>query len=425
MSTGEKKVRVKIFDTFTRQVTIIFAASMVANAGNYVFHVFMSRSLGPADYGILASLLSVFLIISVPVGAIQTSITKYTSHFKAQGQYEKINGLLSGLIKRQSLIGMAAFAIFALTSGYIASFLHLPSRMPIFLIGVSLMFSLLLRTVMGALQGLQKFNDLGSNMILQICSKLTMGILLVYLGLGVNGALIGYAAAPLTGFIFALVPLSFLTKHYGRTNPLNFSEVYRYAFPVLLTLLFFMILTNIDVVLVRHFFAPSQAGYYSAASIVAKVIFYLPGPIGIVMFPRVSESYSLSEDTTLILKKSLFYTGLICGIAVMLYFLIPSPIVLFLFGRQYLSTVPLIGLFGLAIGFFSLVNVLFLYQLAVNQLKFLIVLALMIPIELILIVLFHQNLTHVILVLLATGLFLLIVNTYYVFVVRSVDISIG
>ena len=409
----------KIFDGFTRQVTIILVASMVANVGNYVFHVFMSRSLGPADYGILASLLSVFLIVSVPVGAIRTAITKYTSHFRAQGEYEKINGLLSGLIKRLFLMGLAGFGVFALGSGYMASFLHIPSRTPIFLVGVSLMLSLLLPAVLGVLQGLQKFNGLASNSILRVSSKLILGILLAYLGLGVNGALTGYVAAPLAGFMFALVPLSFLSKQYGATNPLNFSEVYRYAFPVLITLLFFMIFTNIDVVLVKHFFAPAQAGYYSAASIVAKVILYLPGAIGIVMFPRISELYSLSQDTTLILKKSLFYTGLICGTAVTLYFLIPSPIVLLLFGKEYLSTVPLIGLFGLAIGFFTLANVLFLYQLAVHQLKFLRVLALMIPLEVILIVLFHQNLTQVILVLLATGLFLLVVNIYYVFAVIS------
>lgn len=394
---------------------------MVANVGNYVFHVFMSRSLGPADYGILASLLSVFLIVSVPVGAIQTSITKYTSHFKAQGQYEKINGLLSGLVKRLSLVGVAGFGILALASGYMASFLHLPSRIPIFLVGASLMLCFLLPAVLGVLQGLQKFNDLASNMILQVSSKLTLAIPLVYLGLSVNGALAGCVVAPLAGFLFALVPLSFLSKQYGTTNPLNFSEIYRYAFPVLITLLFFMVLINIDVVLVKHFFAPSQAGYYSAASVLAKVIFYLPGAIGIVMFPRISELYSLSEDTTLILKRSLFYTGLICGTAVMLYFLIPSPIILLIFGKQYLSTVPLIGLFGLAIGFFALANVLFLYQLAVHQLRFLKVLALMIPLELILIILFHQNLTQVILILLATGLFLLIVNSYYVFVVIAGD----
>lgn len=414
-------MKVKIFDTFTRQVTIIFLASMVVNLGNYVFHVFMSRSLGPADYGILASLLSVFLIISAPIGAIRTSITKYTSHFKAQGQYEKINGLLSGLIKRLSLIGIVGFGVFVLTSGYMASFLHIPSRIPVLLLGASLMLSLLLPAVLGVLQGLQKFNDLASNSILQISSKLTLGIVLVYLGLSVNGALAGYVVAPLIGFMLALVPLSFLSKQYGTSNPLDFSQVYKYAFPVFITLLFFMLLTNIDVVLVKHFFAPSEAGYYSAASIVAKIIFYLPGAIGMVMFPRISELYSLSQDTTFILKKSLFYTGLICAIAIMLYFLIPSPIVLLLFGKEYLSTVPLIGFFGLAIGFFSLANVLFLYQLAVHQLKFLKVLALMVPIELILIVLFHQNLTQVILVLLATGLFLLIVNTYYVFVVIARD----
>lgn len=52
-----------------RYSTLLFAALTFANFSNYLFHVVISRMLGPAAYGALGALLSAFIVISVPAGA--------------------------------------------------------------------------------------------------------------------------------------------------------------------------------------------------------------------------------------------------------------------------------------------------------------------------------------------------------------------
>ena len=99
------------------------------------------------------------------------------------------------------------------------------------------------------------------------------------------------------------------------------------------------------------------------------------------------------------------------------YFAIPSLIVKVIFGKEYLATIPLIGLFGLAMYFFSLTNILLMYQLSIHRLAFVKTLIMATALEVVLIILFHQTLTQVILSLLAVSLFLFFVNSYYVFAV--------
>ena len=408
-----------LLDRLTKQISVVFIASTVTNIANYLFHVFMSRTLGPSSYGIMVSLISIFFIISIPATTIQTSIAKYTSHFKAQNQYGKVGVLLSGSLKGLSLAGIAAFIIFLLGSSYIASFLKISSKIPVIIVGASLSFALILPSPLGILQGLQRFGQFGANLVIQSFSKLLLGILLVYLGLGVSGALSAFTISFLAGLLIALISLAFLFRQSNTDDDVNFSEIYRYSFPVLITILCFTLLTNIDVVLVKRFFASSEAGYYSAASIVSKIIIYLPGAIGAVMFPRTSELYSLNQDTISVLRRSLFYTALLCGGAMVGYFSIPSFIVKVIFGEQYLATIPLIGVFGLAMCFFSLTNILLMYQLSIHRLEFVKILIIATALEVVLITLFHRTLTQVILSLLIVSLFLFLVNSYYVFVVSK------
>lgn len=406
----------RFFDSFTRQISIMVLASTLANVCNYLFHFFMGRFLGPSEYGILASLTSVFFIISLPANTIQTTIAKSASNFKAQDRYGAVAVLLSGSIKRLSIFGAVGVIIFALTSRYIASFLNISSLLPVVILAVSLFFVLVVPSAMGILQGLQKFTYLGLNTLLMAASKLLIGILLVYIGLGVSGAISSYALSYLVALIFALLPLIFLFRQDSPDYNIKFSEIYRYLLPVFLTILCLTLLTNMDVILVKHFFSSSTAGYYSAASIIAKIIFYLPEGIGIVMFPRISELYSLNQDTGLVLKKSLFYTAFLGGGACLIYFFLPSLVVKLLFGSQYLPVIPLIGIFGLAMYLFSLINILFLYQLSIHRLRFIRFLIASTVLEVILIALFHQSLTQVILILLAVGLLLLVFNSYHLFV---------
>ena len=77
-----------------RHSSIIFSATIAANFFSYLFHVYMGRSLGPAEYGILGSLLAAFYILFVPLEAISTVVTKFVSEFQAKEEYGKVASLL-------------------------------------------------------------------------------------------------------------------------------------------------------------------------------------------------------------------------------------------------------------------------------------------------------------------------------------------
>ena len=279
-----------------------------------------------------------------------------------------------------------------------------------------MIFAIISPIVAGVIQGLRAFGYLGIGMIIGTLVKLFFGIFLVSLGLKVNGALLGVILGSLAGILFLIIPLKPVFTENKVDYNIDFSQIYPYFLPTSIALLCFMVITNIDLILVKHFFDSAQAGHYAAASIIARIILYLPGAIILVMFPKTSELYALNEEHRPILKKSLFYGILLCGAALLLFLTIPSFIVKFMFGGQYISIIPLVGIFGSAMCFFALANILFLYQLSIHELSFLKTLIIGTIAEVILITLFHTSLTQVILILLGVALFLFLSNVYYVFI---------
>ena len=65
--------------------------------------------------------------------------------------------------------------------------------------------------------------------------------------------------------------------------------------------------------------------------------------------------------------------------------------------------------------FFALSNILFMYQLSLNQTKFVFSLIAAVLLEIILIAFFHQTLTQVIWILLVIGAILFLINILFVF----------
>ena len=138
-----------------------------------------------------------------------------------------------------------------------------------------------------------------------------------------------------------------------------------------------------------------------------------------VMFPRASELYALREESQTVLKKSLFYAVVLCSGVVLLYFILPSFVVKVLFGKEYIPAVPLIGTFGLAMFFFILANILSIYQLSISELKFSKILVAATILEVALVSFFHRTLAQVVLILLGTAIFLLVINSWYVFLRKT------
>jgi len=407
--------------SFEKQATFIFVASTLSNISAYLFHVYMGRHLSPADYGILYTLLALLMMVSVPGTTIQTVITKYASHFKAHNQYGKIRFLFFHFLKKLSLYGGIGFLIFIAFSGHIARFQQIPTRTPVIIVGFILLSGVVSPVAGGIVLGLQRFNYLGWSMILGMFLRLISGIILVMIGFGVNGAL----SASIIGMFFALFIISWPIRSLFQEKAnerVDFKEIYRYSAPVILTLLCFMILTNVDVVLVKHFFSPLEAGNYSAAALVGRIILFLPFSIVIVMFPKASELYAQEKDSSLILKKSLLYVGLLAGGATLAFFLFPRLPLFLLWGNRFQASTPLVGKFALAMTLFGLVNILFFYQLSIHRFRFLYLAGAFTLLQIIAITLFHNTLSQVVWILLANGILLFIINQFLVWMPRRVPL---
>ena len=163
------------------------------------------------------------------------------------------------------------------------------------------------------------------------------------------------------------------------------------------------VMTNIDIIFVKHFFTSEEAGVYTVLSVLAKVIFFVSGAFTIPMFPLVSELHTRGGNTLLILKKSLFYVISFSGIVIVAYWLSSSFIVHTLYGRAYSAAVPLLGAMGIAMGLIALVMVYTTYLLALKDMRFVKVLLVCTFLQIILLSLFHHTLLEVIQVLILTN----------------------
>ena len=107
-------------------------------------------------------------------------------------------------LKKIFLIGVGITIIYLLLSPLIASFLRIDNLTPVIVISSYLLIALLLPITRGIIQGLQNFTQLGISFILEGITKLGLGILLIYIGLGVSGAILAFTFAYVIPFILTL-----------------------------------------------------------------------------------------------------------------------------------------------------------------------------------------------------------------------------
>lgn len=394
--------------SLTKSASLMFAATTVVNVLNYVFHIFMGRALGPADYGVLASLVSLLTIASVPATSIQTLITKYVATLSAHNRFGSIKFFLIKLAQKIALVGVPAMLVFTIISKYVASFLGISSSIPVLLMGGVVFLSFYSTLTLGALQGLQNFWHLAINLISGALTKLFFGVLLVYLGFGVNGSVIAYAISGSAMIIIALYPLRLIMRENSTADGIDAGEVKQYFWPVMVMILCFTAMTNIDVVMVKHYFKPTEAGYYAAAAIFGKIVLFVPGAIAMVMFPRVAQLNALKHDTRDVLIKSLLVVGALCGLVTLAYFTFPKFIVTVMFGMKYADAIPLMGLFGIAMMVFALINILGLYSLSIQDFKVIWLMFGGVLLEALLLILFHNTLRGLLVMVIASGFIVLI-----------------
>jgi len=303
---------------------LLLCATLITGVTNYLFHVLMSRSLGPAHYGALFSLLSLFMILAFPLSTIQMVLTKYIAVYRGEGKDSQIHYLYFDFFKKLGVAGLALMALFVLFSGAVGEYLQISAKTPIILLGLFTFVSFLMPVVLGMLQGLEHFFYLSLNQAVGAISKLVFALGLVALGFQVNGALGACVLAGFVTFFLAWIPVrKFLNKHQP-VKVTSRKEVYQFFIPVFGALSFYGLLAYQDVVLVKHWFAPEVAGAYATAALLGKAFLFPAQALAMAMYPKISQAYARKEETVGLLKHTLLLTAVVLGAGLVITFFFPE-----------------------------------------------------------------------------------------------------
>jgi len=340
--------------------TIVVAGIIISNIFAYVFHIYVGRVLGPADYGVFGALMSLFLLVSLPAGSIGSAVTKFTARFKSKKEYQKIGALRKRMSKKVFLISAFIFLFIVLLSGEIADYLKIDSNVPVMLVGFTLIFAFILPINRGVLQGMKKFKIYSINTILESVSRLILVVFLVMLGLGADGAILAYGLAYLVAFA-AIFP--FIKDVNGKEKSFELKPVWKFVIIVLFTNLILQLVINLPTIFIKHYLSAEFTGLWTAALTLARVSLFVTGGIALVMFPEVAEKENKKERRKVLLHCLLLTVAASVGIA-SIFLLFGNLAVSLLYGVEYLGAVPLLQWMAFAMIFLVVIQLFVNYWLA-------------------------------------------------------------
>ncbi len=396
--------------SFLKSSVILFIGTMTANAGAYFFHLALGRILTPAEYSTLGALLSIYIILATPLGAVENTAAKIIS------QKKEDSNILAGKIaltnQYLNKISLISLFIYFLCIGLIYHYFNFTSFIGLTILGFGLLFMFKLSWNRGVMQGLFDFNWLSISFASEGLVKLFFGILLGLLFLRADIAIISLVLALLVAFCLSIFYLKqkFSTNKISKDIKIDYIKLIKESLRMIVGILGVSFFLSIDVLMAKKYLSAYDAGLYTALSTLGKIVYFAPLSIATALFPYISQENKLALRLKL-LKKALI---MVCGvvvIALIFYFIWPKLIFTILFGEKYVFSWVLLGLIGLSLGVVGIVQLIVNYLLARKGWLFAIALGFSAIIQFFAYTFFHQNVSQMVHVtLVCSGIMLLLIS---------------
>ncbi len=391
-----------------RQGLLLVTAVIFAYGLDYLFNLVSGRLLDPAQFGILIALAGVGQVLVVASRVIQTVVTRYIARFQAQHDGEsRIAFFFRSMFRSAWLWGTAATIIMVLASFPLARFLQIDDVKVVLALSVTTILMVVRPVVGGTLQGRQQFTALGLVQVVQAGTRLGLGAALMLLGWGAFGAMVSLPLASLVALFFGLLALNKIVWRPGKTHHgVTIPDMFRYSAYTAVGLIGFALLINMDAILAKRFFSPVDAGNYGAAVTLGKIIQFFPVAIIMLLFPKAAQRQAAQRDPADVLLPAMLVVAVLCGGVALIYALFPEFIVRLTVGEAYQVSGLLLGLEGTAMLLLSLVNVWLNYFLSTERTNYVYLIGVGIGVQVVLMVLFHDQLWHLPAIMSANGLWL-------------------
>ncbi len=339
---------------------VMLVAMMLVNVFNFAYNMVMARLLGPAAFGNINAAVTMLLLASCVSLAFQLVCAKFVA--RSQTDSGKV-AIVHTLLGEAWIVSLALGTLLFIAQRPVASFLNVPSPWIIGILALGIAAYAPLGVKRGAMQGVCAFPRLGTNFVLEAVVRFFVGAGFVVAGYGVLGAVGAISAAVITACFLPRLPLHLRVKP-GAAEPLALAEAVQ-------AIVFFIgqvIINNIDILLVKHYFPSDPAGIYAAISQIGRLL-YFASWFGVVnaMFPVAAaastepdkaqqKAHGIGLPLLLVLGLSLLFIAISA--------LFPHLIMGVIFGSRFIEIGWLLALYAAATGLYSLSVVFIAYEMS-------------------------------------------------------------
>lgn len=344
---------------------ILLLGSVLVSALNFLFNVSMARLLGPALFSQAAALVTLLMLLSCVSLSFQMVCAKFVARNESVAAKSAVYRTVS---RRGWQVGLVVALLLLVAQKPIADYLRMPNSWVVGVLAIGMAFYNQLGVKRGNLQGLCHFGSLSWNYVFEAASKLAIAILLVELGYGVFGVVGALSASILSAVMLpdrenrvALHESMHGDESLGpECIPASFGEGMQ-------AIVFFIgqvIINNVDIILVKHFFASELAGLYAAVALVGRLLYFASWQVVSAMFPVSAAGGEQEHGKSHVLGLPLIIVALMCLGFILVLAIFPGFVMHLVFGEGFRSAEPLLSLYAGSTALYALAMVLITYEMS-------------------------------------------------------------
>ena len=386
-------------NSFLISGTALTGSVMTANAVNLLFNAYLGRVVSPEEFGIIALINTFMYIGGMFYLSLSSTVINEVGNLETRVNTQAASGFLSYVTKQVLLANLGIAFIWAILSPWTSVFFHIESPLVLLLFTPLLIFYPLVAVGRGYLQGRLFFVLTGCLMLLEPVIKLLSAWFLIELNLHEFIYISIYISAIATGITAILVAW----YHKSKPTPQKYSFPRKFFAASLLTGVSTISFLALDMVLVKHFLTPLEAGQYAFLSLLGKIVYFLGALLNIFTITIVSREFSSKKNSSISFYLIFAGSAGLCAVGVTALGVFGSFFIPLIFGGRADSVIPYALPYVSAIALFTLGSIIVTYHLARKNYFFPFLSLGLSSLLTIGILIFNSNLTQIVYVLLIAG----------------------
>ena len=282
----------------------IAIAMAVMNVGTYAFQMVSARLLGPSEYGAVAGLMALLMVLSVvQLGLQATAARRISADPEDIAAIEQT--ILTTTWRAALLLGVLSVA----AAPAVWWLLRLDGVVPAVLLGLCVVPVTVMGGQAGVLQGERRWLPLSLMYLAVGVPRVLLGSACLLVSANATSAMVGVLVASWLPVLIGLAALrgrrdvAIDTPHDREVR----TDVRRETIGSSAALLAFVALSNLDVVVARNVLDNHQAGLYAGGLIVTKAVLFLPQFAVVILYPSMADR---AESRAAVLRGLAFLAGL-------------------------------------------------------------------------------------------------------------------